>query len=327
MTDLSAPYGPLAFFFDLHPKLGDFHADVIEGLSRSQKALSPKYFYDERGSKIFEQITDLNEYYPTRTEMALMRDNAKSIADAIGPNAAILEYGSGSSDKIRRLLDSLAAPTAYVAMDISRDHLLENTIALAQEGSQPIAAICADFHYPVAIPSNILPASGSWLGYFPGSTVGNMTPQEAQAFLSFASDTLGPDAHFLLGVDLKKDPAVLNAAYNDAAGVTAKFNLNLLMRMRRELDAEIEMDAFEHLAAFNEEKGRIEMHLRACRATKISLDGRAFEFAKNETLHTENSYKYDVQGLRRLFEPTPWRLCELWTDERDWFAACLLSNS
>lgn len=328
MTDLSAPYGPLAFFLDMHPKLGDFRADALEGLSLPQKSLSPKYFYDERGSRLFEQITELDEYYPTRTEMALMRENAGPIAAAIGPQAAILEYGSGSSEKIRRLVDRLDSPSAYVAMDISRDHLVENASSFAREcESLPIAAICADFHEPVVVPPGILPPPARWLGYFPGSTVGNMTPHEAQAFFSLASDTLGPGAGFLLGVDLIKDPGILEAAYNDAENVTADFNLNLLRRMRRELGADIALDAFEHVAFFNGEEGRIEMHLRARRETDIRLNGRSFEFAAGETLHTENSYKYSFDGLKKLFEPTPWRLRELWTDKREWFAACLLGNS
>ena len=326
-ADLKAPYGPLAFFLDLHPDLGDFRSDVIEGLSRPQKTLSPKYFYDEYGSKIFNQITELREYYPTRTERALFLENADAITGEIGAGAAIFEYGSGSSEKIEWLVKGLKDPVAYVAMDISKDHLLKSASALTERLDVPVAAVCADFHAPIAMPAAPLPTPEQWLGFFPGSTIGNMTPEAAVRFLDNASNTLGAAAKLLIGFDLEKDKTVLKAAYDDADGVTAAFNLNLLRRMRRELDAEVAMDDFEHFVFYNEAQARIEMHLRARRATAISLGEHRFEFAAGETLHTENSHKFTLDRFRDLIAPTPWRLETAWTDSKEWYAACLLSNS
>lgn len=327
MTDLTAPYGPLAFFLDLHPDLGDFRTDAIEGLSKPRKSLSPMYFYDEYGSKLFNRITELEEYYPTRTEKKIFADQGADIAAAAGERSAVLEYGSGSSEKIEWLVRGLKDPVAYVAMDISKDHLLESAKALTDALPVPVAAICADFHTPLELPREALEEAGQWLGFFPGSTLGNMTPDQAQAFMNRASRTLGANAQFLLGVDLEKDKAVLEAAYDDAAGVTAAFNLNVLTRMKRELDAEIRIDDFEHAAFYNEAQSRIEMHLRAVRETRIRIDEREFFFNRGETLHTENSYKFTLERLKSLVEPTPWRVEGVWTDPNEWFAACLLSNS
>ncbi len=328
MTEIQSPYGPLAFFLDLEPALADFRSDVVAGLSKPQKSLSPMYFYDARGSALFERITELGAYYPTRTERRIMEDNAAAIAAAVGERAAVLEYGSGSSAKIRKLLSMLNNPLAYVAMDISCDHLLEGMTRLAEETAPfPVGAICADFNDPVALPRNALPAPDKWLGYFPGSTLGNFTPEAATAFLTRASETLGDGALFLLGNDLYKDEATLVRAYDDPEGVTAAFNLNLLTRMKRELGADLRLDDFEHLALFNADASRIEMHLRARRETEISLGEATFVFAAGETLHTENSYKYSLERLEALIAETPWRLRETWTDEREWFATCLLSNN
>jgi len=190
-----------------------------------------------------------------------------------------------------------------------------------------VAAVCADFHGPVVLPKGILPHEDRWLGFFPGSTLGNMLPETAVKFLKRASETLGPDAEFLIGIDLEKDKRVLEAAYNDREGITAAFNLNLLTRMRRELGAELEIDAFEHYAFYNEQKRRIEMHLRAVRPTAIRIGEGVYNFEKGETLHTENSHKYSLDRLEALFAETPWRLKKHWIDEKQWFAACLLSNS
>ncbi|MEO1252334.1 MAG: L-histidine N(alpha)-methyltransferase [Pseudomonadota bacterium] len=326
-ADLSAPHGPLAFFLDLHPAPNDFHADAMEGLAAKEKCLSPKYFYDERGSRLFQKITEQPEYYPTRTEKEIFTNNAPAICAAPGANVAIFEYGSGASEKIEWLLTGLERPAAYVAMDISRDYLIGCASAIAERFEMPVAAVCADFHGHVEIPKGILPEPDRWFGYFPGSTIGNMTPPLAARFLRRAGETLGLEAKLLLGVDLVKDVEVLNAAYNDAAGVTAAFNLNVLRRMQRELGADLAIDDFEHDAFYNERESRIEMHLRARRETSISLDGRAFRFAAGESLHTENSYKYTIERLEALFAETPWRLETVWTDPKKWFAACLLSRT
>ena len=327
MTDLMAPHGPLAYFLDLHPSLGDFRADALAGLALEQKAISPMYFYDEHGSKIFDRITTAEDYYPTRTEKSISLGNAAEITAAIGAKTSIFEYGSGSSEKIQWLINGLEDPVAYVAMDISKEHLIENASNQARLQKIPIAAVCANFHTPIELPQNILPNADRWLGYFPGSTLGNMEPETAIAFLNRASDTLGPDAKFLLGIDQDKDPKILNAAYNDSDGLSAALNLNLLTRMKRELDATVTMDDFEHYAFYNEALCRIEMHLRAVRPTEIVVNDQKFDFKKDETLNTEFSYKYSIDRLQSLVESTPWRLEKAWTDENDWFATCLLSNN
>lgn len=327
VTDLTAPMGPLAFFLNMHPDVGDFRTDVIEGLRAEQKNLSPKYFYDEAGSKIFRQITEVPEYYPTLTEKKIFLDNAKEICAAAGTRAAVFEYGSGASEKIEWLLGGLENPAAYVAMDISKDFLIESANTISTKVDMPVAAICADFYEHVHIPENILPTPDHWLGFFPGSTIGNMLPDEAARFLRRAGETLGAGAQMLLGVDLEKDPAILNAAYNDSAGVTARFNLNLLARMQRELGAQLTIEDFEHHAFYNEDLCRIEMHLRALKPTEIILDGHKYSFEAGETLHTENSHKYSINRLKALFSETPWKLDTYWTDEKGWFAACLLSHN
>ncbi|MEL7490620.1 MAG: L-histidine N(alpha)-methyltransferase [Pseudomonadota bacterium] len=325
---LQAPFGPLAFYLNLEPALSDFKSDVIEGLSKSQKSISPMYFYDAYGSRLFEQITRLDAYYPTRTERSIMIENASAIGDAIGESVAIIEYGSGSANKIRRLLGLLHDPVAYVAMDISGDHLVESMSALAEEVSDiPIGGICADFNETIALPKDCVPPAKKWLGYFPGSTLGNFTPEMAAAFLKRASDTLGKDSAMLIGIDLYKDEKILERAYDDPEGVTAAFNLNLLTRMRAELGAELDIDHFDHRAVVNHEERRVEMHLRAKVETTIKVGGRAFSFSEGETLHTENSYKYSLSQFERLLDKTPWKLDRVWTDVNEWFAACLLSNT
>ena len=327
MTDLTAPHGPLAYFLDLHPSLGDFRADALAGLTLEQKAISPMYFYDEKGSKIFERITTVEDYYPTRTEKSIFLANAEEITSAIGAKTSIFEYGSGSSEKIQWLINGLEEPVAYVAMDISKEHLVENASNQARLQKIPVAAVCANFHTPIELPQNILPDADRWLGYFPGSTLGNMEPETAIAFLNRASDTLGPKAKFLLGIDLEKDTKVLNTAYNDRDGLSAAFNLNLLTRMKRELGAKLSIEDFEHYAFYNEDACRIEMHLRAVRATEVVIDDQKFAFRKDETLHTEYSYKYSIERLGSLVESTPWRLEKDWTDQNGWFATCLLGNN
>ena len=316
----------LAFFRDLNPDIGDFKSDAIAGLTARPKVISPKYFYDETGSKIFDKITALPEYYPTRTERALFLERGDEIAAALPARSGIFEYGSGSSEKIEWLLDRITDPVIYIAMDISRDHLLENASALAEALALPVGAICADFHAPIALPA-LNPAPEQWVGYFPGSTIGNMSPEAATQFFSRASETLGSNAKFLLGVDLIKDVRVLEAAYDDSEGVTAAFNINLLSRMKRELGAELNEGDFEHFSFFNENESRIEMHLRATRPTAIAIEDRIFSFDAGETLHTENSYKYTIEGIERLIEKTSWRLENVWTDPSAWYAACLFSNA
>ena len=327
-ASLEAPLGPLAFYLDLKPALSDFRSDIIEGLSQPVKSLSPKYFYDEHGSQLFEKITELDAYYPTRTERSIMIDNADAIGAAIGQSVAVLEYGSGSANKIRRLLSMLKDPVAYVALDISGDHLIDAMSALARDlPDLPVGGVCADFSARVPLPADLLPRADRWVGYFPGSTLGNFAPSAAQSFLRRTSDTLGDNALMLLGVDLYKDETLLERAYDDPEGVTAEFNINILTRMKNELGAALDINAFEHAAIVNSDEKRIEMHLRARRATQIEINGRRFAFMPGETLHTENSYKFTRDGLEALLTETPWRMREIWTDEKGWFAVCLLCNT
>ncbi len=325
---LQAPYGSLAFFLNNKPALSNFRADLFEGLSKPQKSLSPKYFYDERGSEIFEEITRLEAYYPTRTERSILTDNAQDIADAIGASAAVLEYGAGAPEKIRRLLNSLDDPAALVAMDISGDHLVQGMSKLSNEfSSLPVGAICADFFEELEVPKGSLPDPNRWLGFFPGSTLGNFYPEDAAAFLTRASETLGENALFLMGIDLYKDEDVLQLAYDDPEGVTAAFNKNVLKRIQAELEGDLTIGDFDHEARFNKDKSRIEMHLAANQPTHIEVDDYRFSFEKGETIHTENSYKYTFPMLEDLLSKTPWRLQNTWTDKEEWFATCLLSNS
>ncbi|MEM9706570.1 MAG: L-histidine N(alpha)-methyltransferase [Pseudomonadota bacterium] len=333
MDNLTAPYGSLAFFLDLEPPNADFRADVVAGLSKAQKSLSPKYLYNEQGSLIFDKITEIDAYYPTRTEASIMDDNRGAIAKSIGPDVNILEYGAGSTEKIKRLLNLLEKPSSYVAVDISRDYLIDAMTEFASsDDAPPMGAICADFTQDITVPRAMIPIenaalTSSWLGYFPGSTIGNFSPTDAQAFLNRAANTLGSGSRMLIGVDLYKDERILHAAYDDPEGVTAAFNLNVLRRITRELDAEAAPSDFEHLAIVNAVEGRVEMHLRAKRETEIIIDGETFTFAKGETLHTENSYKYTQPRLTSLLSPTPWRAREIWTDPQGWFAVCLICNT
>ena len=323
---LASQYG-LQHFLDFNPPTGDFHRDVMEGLARPQKSLSPKYFYDEQGSNLFEDITAQKEYYPTRTELALLDQNLPAIVKAMGPQPAIFEYGSGASEKIRKLIDAIPALQAYVAMDISRDFLLSSAKTLAQAYPRlGVSAVCADFQQPITLPPTFHPQVTQWTGFFPGSTIGNFAPGTVQSFFERIAQTLGKGAQFLIGFDLIKDEAILNAAYNDKAGVTAAFNLNVLARMERELGANLVLDDFEHHAFYNSDEHRIEMHLRARRETAIRLDGQDFAFAKGETLHTEYSHKYSRELMETIIAKTPFSLSDYWTDEKEWFAMALLRS-
>ena len=313
------PRSELASFTDLSPAEDDFLGDVIAGLSASPKSLPCKYFYDERGSKLFEQICALPEYYPTRTETLLMREKAPEMAAAVGADALILEYGCGSIEKVRVLLDALDQPASYVAVDISREHLRAAAEVLAGDyPSVDVHAICADFSQPFEISAN-LPGRRK-MAFFPGSTIGNFEPSEAKAFLTLIADHVGVGGGLLIGADRKKDEAILHAAYNDRAGVTAAFNLNLLSRMKNELDAIVDIDGFAHDARYNAVDGRIEMYLVSQSDQSINVGGRKFSFAAGETIHTENSHKYEIEEFQALgwaagFEPKT-----VWSDQDDLFS-------
>ncbi len=290
-----------------------FGTDVLAGLSAKPKRLSPKYFYDLAGSALFDRITQLPEYYPTRCELALLRENAPAIASLFPPNCALIEFGAGSSKKARILLGAAATVEAYVPVDISGDFLQQDAAHLRRDfphlGVHPIVA---DFTGPFAIPSAI--ATLPRVGFFPGSTIGNFEHHEAARFLRHAGEMLGAGAVLVIGVDLVKDSKILCPAYNDAEGVTAKFNLNLLARINRELDANFDLGAFEHHACYNIEHNRIEMHLASTRRQKVRVNGKSFNFRAGETIHTENSYKYTVESFQALAHGAGWTPLKVWSD-------------
>ncbi|MEO1014998.1 MAG: L-histidine N(alpha)-methyltransferase [Pseudomonadota bacterium] len=323
---LSAPYGDLAFLLDLNPPLSDFRRDAHAALSATPRRISPMYLYNERGSELFSQITRLPGYYPTGTERAIFEAHARRIAEAIGPGRIVFEYGAGSPEKIDRLLSMLISPQGYVAMDISRDYLISGMQAYAARVDLPVGAVCADFNQPVDLPRDAIDADEALLGFFPGSTIGNVTRDAAASLLSNAARTLGREAKFLIGVDLEKDEAALRLAYDEPEGVTAEFILNVLRRMRDELGATVELGAFRYLAEIEDDPQRVEMAAEATRETTIRLDGESYSFAAGEKLHISRSHKYSLARFDELLARTPWRRSETWTDADSRYALCLLSN-
>lgn len=300
-----------------------FAADLHAALSRAPKAISPKYFYDEVGSRLFEQICDLPEYYPTRTELALLQAHARDMAAQFGPQVQLVEYGAGALRKVRLLLDVMPRDSVeFVPVDISGPHLLAACDGLAADyRGLAIQPLVADFTQAHELPP--CPAGSRRVGFFPGSSIGNFTPAEADAFLRLAASELAGGG-LLIGIDLEKDHGVLHAAYNDAAGVTAAFNVNVLTRARQELGAEFPSDGFEHLAFYNPAYRRIEMHLRATRPLELKLGGEVYHFHEGETLHTEHSHKYTVSGFQALAERAGFKPGKVWTDENGWFAVLWL---
>jgi dimethylhistidine N-methyltransferase len=312
---------PLAAFHDFHPEPEDFESAVLAGLSRGNKELPSKFFYDARGSRLFDDICALDEYYPTRTEIAVLRAERKRIARLIGPDCHLIELGSGSSVKVRILLDALPAVAAYTPVDISKEHLLRSAADLARDfPGIEVIAVCADYTRPFAVPRPQSRPDARRVVFFPGSTVGNFTPAEARQFLAATAETLGPGGGLLIGVDLKKDRRILHAAYNDAKGVTAAFNLNLLARINRELGGDFDLGAFRHSAHYDPAEGRIEMHLVSLRPQSVRVNGATFAFAKDETIFTESSYKYSVAEFRALARGAGFAPVETWTDEARLFS-------
>ncbi|MDQ2877494.1 MAG: L-histidine N(alpha)-methyltransferase [Pseudomonadota bacterium] len=302
-----------------------FRADVIEGLTRRPRAIPARWFYDHRGSELFEAITDLPEYYPTRTETALLADKANEIAALVGPGRAVIEFGSGSSTKTPLLLEAVA-PSAYVPIDISGDFLRQSSHVLAARFPQvPVLPVEADFMNPITLPRAV--AGVPKLGFFPGSTIGNMIPLASTDLLRAMRESLGADSNggamLLIGMDRVKDEQVLVNAYDDAQGVTAAFNRNLLERINRELDATIPVEAFRHVARWNDASSRIEMHLEATRDVTFTVEGRQFAMAAGETIHTENSHKYGPRDARLLLRAGGWTPIAEWTDTGEQFALIL----
>ena len=307
---------------DLEPDEGDLLADALAGLSRpiGRKSLPCKWFYDAAGSDLFDRITELPEYYQTRTEADILRRCAPALAERFG-GATLVEYGSGSSAKTRILLDALR-PSRYVPIDISRHYLANSAAALRSEyPGLDVRPVLADYGRPIRLPEGTSP---NRLGFFPGGTLGNFRPAAAVAFLKRVADTLGRGSGLVVGVDLKKDPARLHAAYNDDAGVTAAFNLNLLARLNREAGADFDPDAWHHYAFYEPRRGRIEMHLVSARDQSASVGDRAFAFKRGESIQTENSYKFTVAGLADLAARAGFDAEADWTDGEDLFAVVLL---
>jgi dimethylhistidine N-methyltransferase len=301
-----------------------FREDVIAGLSLPRKAIPPKYFYDASGSRLFAAICRLKEYYPTRSELALTRAHLREIARFAGRGPVLIEYGSGASVKSRLLIGALR-PSAYVPVDISADALRGAAAGLRRRFPRlDILAVHGDFSRPLKLP--VAQGRGRRVVYFPGSTIGNLTPQEAQAFLRMTRGQVGLRGAMLVGVDLKKDARVLHAAYNDARGVTAAFNLNLLARINRELGGNFRLRRFAHYAFYNPGLGRIEMHLVSLAAQTVDIGDYRFSFDKGESIHTENSYKYSVEEFRRLAQSAGFRSEKVWLDPKGLFALhCLVA--
>jgi dimethylhistidine N-methyltransferase len=294
--------------------------DVIAGLTLPQKVLPPKYFYDAAGSRLFDRICRLPEYYPTRAELSLTRRHLAAIARFAGKGCELIEYGSGASLKTRLLIRALR-PSVYVPVDISEDALAGAARRLAREfGWLHIFAVIGDFLQPLRLPVFRARAGRRRVVYFPGSTIGNLTPEEAQAFLKMTRGQVGRAGAMLVGVDLKKDANVLHAAYNDSRGVTAAFNLNLLRRINRELGADFDLRRFRHYAFYNPQPGRIEMHLVSPERQSVNVGAYRFEFASGETIHTENSYKYSVEEFRALAAEAGFRAVKLWQDRQGLFS-------
>jgi dimethylhistidine N-methyltransferase len=302
----------------------EFAADVVTGLTATPKRLSPKYFYDSTGSALFERITELPEYYPTRREIGILNEHAGDIAALIPPGAALIEFGSGSSTKTRIILSAAKALGAYVPVDISGQFLHAQMAGLRLEYPKlSLLPVAADFTKPFDLPDAV--QTMPRVGFFPGSTIGNFEPHEAAAFLRHAGRILGRGAAFIVGVDLVKDTQVLQKAYCDSQGVTAKFNLNLLTRINRELGAKFNPACFEHHAFFNRERSRIEMHLASLKRQRIKVCGECIEFRTGETIHTENSYKYSIESFRALARGAGWTSTAVWTDADNYFSVHVMT--
>ena len=301
-----------------------FAREAIADLSRSRKRLSPKFFYDAAGSELFEAITRLPEYYPTRTELSILKEQGSEIASILPERAALVEFGAGATTKIRLLLQHCSF-AAYVPVDISGDFLRRQAEELRDDFPQlAVFPVAADFTSPFSLPPAI--RSMPKVGFFPGSTIGNFEPQEARAFLRSARDILGENAQMIVGVDLEKEERVLHAAYNDAAGVTARFNLNVLVRMNRELGSNFDLSAFSHLALYNREQHRIEMHLVSRKAQTVRMLGTSFAFRADETIHTESSYKYSIRRFTALARSAGWKVRKSWTDHARMFSVHVLES-
>jgi dimethylhistidine N-methyltransferase len=322
---MNIPHPPSLVGRDAAAPAGPFLADVVKGLRLPDKELPCKYFYDAAGSRLFDQICEVEEYYLTRMELAIMRKHAAEMAALLGRKCLLIEYGSGSSIKTRLLLDYLAEPAAYIPVDISSDHLRESAQTLAKQYPHvSVLPLYADFTRPFA-----LPRTGNRplrrVVYFPGSTIGNFTPDEAVTLLRQTAQLCGRGGGLLLGADLKKDPAVIQAAYNDQKGISAAFNLNLLVRINRELGADFQVEQFWHAAFYHPREGQIEMHLVSQCDQAVRLAGQEFHLAEGETIRTEYSYKYTLNDLHHLTTAAGFEVQRVWSDDRRYFCVQYLT--
>lgn len=294
--------------------------EIVDGLQQEEKMISPKFFYDERGSQLFDEITTLPEYYPTETELAIMQDNIDEIARLIGPQASLIEYGSGSSLKTRVLLDHLIDQAVYVPVDISEEHLLASAAEIREEYPDlEVLPVVADFTKRFNLPDpTVMPLRN--IVYFPGSTIGNFPKEEAAELLKVMYDEAGEDGAMLIGVDLQKDPAVIEAAYNDAAGVTAKFNLNMLRHLNREYGSDFNLDSWEHDARYNETKGRVEIRLINDSEQTVNIGDDTVVIEEGEGILTEYSHKYTLAGFAEMAESAGFEVARVWTDADQLFS-------
>jgi len=306
------------YFDDRQPVLSSLYDEIITGLNQTPRTIPPKFFYDETGSKLFEAICETPEYYPTRTETAILEENINEIKQCIGRDCLLIEPGSGSSHKVRVLLEVIR-PHTYMPLDISGKYLL--TVARNLVDEYPglrVHAGCIDYTVPIDLPAH--PAGLRRVAFFPGSSIGNFEPDEAVSFLTNIASMVRSDGGLLIGVDLKKDPMILNAAYNDAAGITADFNLNLLARVNRELGADFDPDKFQHSAFYDVGKSRVEMHLVSQAEQQVYIGGHCFKFSRGESIHTENSYKYTIAEFHALADQAGFEAVRVWTDAEQLFS-------
>ena len=312
---------------DLHPSPDDISGDVLAGLSQTPKRLPSKYFYDKRGSELFELITHQPEYYLTRVELALLQASSADIAEAVGPRAHVVEYGSGSGRKTRILLDALEDPVAYTPIEISRTALLASVERLDREfGDVEVLPVLADFTQPVPLPAPARQAEHA-LVFFPGSTLGNFTNPEALSLLRAMHQTMGNRGGALLGIDLQKSPDILEAAYNDVAGVTSEFTLNLLARLNRDIGSDFDLGGFKHRAYYSIERGSIETFLVSQKRQTVQVQGRSFEFSEGEAMQVEYSNKYTDTGFAAMAAEAGLKVVRCWNDPKDWFGLRLLQRA
>ena len=300
--------------------MADELTSLISGLQQPQKMISPKYFYDEAGSKLFDDITQLPEYYLTDTELAIMEAHIDEMADLIGAQASLIEFGAGSGMKTRLLLEHMHSPAAYVPVDISEEHLLDNQNEIQADFPDiEVLPVAADFLYPFDLPN---PATMPLRNvvYFPGSTIGNFEDEDALDLLRVMHTEAGADGALLIGVDLKKDPAVIDAAYNDSAGVTAEFNRNILRHLNREFGSDFNLDAFEHRATYKPDEGRVVVELVSTREQEAHIGDARIEFEREETIITEYSHKYTLDGFAAMASQAGFNVDKVWTDPQQWFS-------